>query len=193
MMTSPKLLAFCGSASSPSKTRCLIETIISRISAEINVSSSIYDLSDFTDARWSYNRSDLPAKARKILDEIEQADILVAGSPVYKGSYSGLFKHVFDLVGPDQLVGKPVLLCASGGGDRHALVVEHQLRPLFGFFGAATAPLAVYACDRDFKDGRLTDPGLLDRIDVAVRELVHLVDPAWRVPAEGAPSHLSAS
>lgn len=111
---------------------------------------------------------------------MEEADVLVVGSPVYKGSYSGLFKHVFDLVGPDSLLGKPVLLCASGGGYRHALVVEHQLRPLFGFFGALTVPIAVYASERDFLDGRLVDAAVLDRIDLAVNGLERILQPVPR-------------
>ena len=78
------------------------------------------------------------------------ADALIVGSPVYKGSYTGLFKHLFDFVEPEALAGKPVILTATGGGPRHALVVEHSLRPLFGFFTALTIPTAIYASDQDF-------------------------------------------
>jgi len=67
-----------------------------------------------------------------------------------KGSHAGLFKHLFDLVAPDALVGRQVLLAATGGSDRHALVVDHQLRPLFGGFRALTVPSSVYAADADF-------------------------------------------
>ncbi len=68
------------------------------------------------------------------------ADGLIVGSPVYKGAYTGLFKHLFDLVDPGALAGKPVAIVATGGGARHALVVEHAFRPLFGFFGALQMP-----------------------------------------------------
>lgn len=180
MRTPLKLLAFSGSANRPSKTRNLVETVVDCISARIEITSSIHDLTDFKDAGWSYDRRDLAASARAILEAMEEADVLVVGSPVYKGSYSGLFKHVFDLVGPDSLLGKPVLLCASGGGYRHALVVEHQLRPLFGFFGALTVPIAVYASERDFLDGRLVDAAVLDRIDLAVNGLERILQPVPR-------------
>src|SRR5205807_2048445 len=79
---------------------------------------------------------DLDSQAQPILAQILAAEVLVVGSPTYKGSYTGLFKHFFDLIDPAALRGKPVLLTATGGGDRHALIVEHQLRPLFGFFEA---------------------------------------------------------
>ncbi|OYU96670.1 MAG: FMN reductase, partial [Burkholderiales bacterium PBB5] len=81
---------------------------------------------------------------------IESADLVIAATPVYKGSYTGLFKHLFDLVDPNALVGRPVLLAANGGSERHALVVDHQLRPLFAFFRALTVPSAVYAAEADF-------------------------------------------
>ncbi len=193
MRTPLKLLAFSGSANRPSKTRNLVETVVDRLSARIDITSSIHDLADFKDAGWGYDRRNLAAPARGILEAMEDADVLVVGSPVYKGSYSGLFKHVFDLVGPDSLLGKPVLLCASGGGYRHALVVEHQLRPLFGFFGALTVPIAVYASERDFVDGRLADAAVLDRIDLAVTGLVQILQPASRFHGAAETLQLAAS
>ena len=107
---------------------------------------------------------------RAIVAQLLSADALVVGSPVYKGSYTGLFKHLFDLVDPAALAGKPVLLTATGGGDKHALVIEHQLRPLFGFFEAFTLPTGVYASGADFSDGVPTAPALLARIDRAVSQ-----------------------
>lgn len=118
---------------------------------------------DFVDAgtglgaAWTRDQLSLPA--RRLVEAIEEADGLVVGSPVYKGSYTGLFKHLFDLVDPAALAGKPVAIAATGGGARHALVVEHSFRPLFGFFGALQVPVTVYASDSEFTDGALTDQG----------------------------------
>ena len=86
-----------------------------------------------------------------MLSAIEDADVLVAASPVYKASYTGLFKHLFDLLDPKALEGRHVLLAATGGSDRHALVIEHQLRPLFAFFGAHILPISLYAVNGDFE------------------------------------------
>jgi FMN reductase len=94
---------------------------------------------------------------------------------VYKGAYTGLFKHAFDLVDPRALVGKPVLLTATGGGPRHALVVEHALRPLFGFFEALTIPTAVYASDADFVGGQLAEAGVQARVSTAAQQLASLI------------------
>src|SRR4051794_20679349 len=100
-----------------------------------------------------------------------RADVLVVGSPTYKGSYTGLFKHFFDLIDPAALRGKPVVLLATGGGERHALIVEHQLRPLFGFFEALALPTAVYATDKDFADGVLVSEAIRKRAAQAVDEV----------------------
>ena len=116
----------------------------------------------------------LPA-APSVLEAIEGADALVVGSPVYKGSYTGLFKHVFDLIDPAALADKPVAIVATGGGARHALVVEHAFRPLFGFFGALQVPTAVYGSDSDFTDGLPTDPGVRARIAEAGAQLAALL------------------
>ncbi|MFJ1284509.1 NAD(P)H-dependent oxidoreductase, partial [Acinetobacter baumannii] len=83
---------------------------------------------------------------------------------------TGLFKHFFDLLDPTALRGKPVLLTATGGGDRHALIVEHQLRPLFGFFEAYSLPTAIYATERDFADGQPASEAFARRIDQALDE-----------------------
>lgn len=123
---------------------------------------------------------DLPAEGAAAVRAIESADLVIAATPVYKGSYTGLFKHLFDLVAPDALVGRPVLLAATGGSDRHALVVDHQLRPLFGFFRALTVPSAVYAADADFDGHTLRNGPLQARILEAATQAAALL--AARAP-----------
>jgi len=100
--------------------------------------------------------------------------VLVAATPVYKASYTGLFKHLFDLLDPKALEGRPVLLGATGGSERHALVVEHQMRPLFGFFGCALLPTSLYAVNSDFIGGTELAPAITGRIERAVDEIAAL-------------------
>lgn len=169
MTDKQNLFAFCGSDSPNSKTAILIDTVVAEIAKAMPVEITQANIAPFMQVRLGQYRNELPEDARAILQGIENADLLVVGSPVYKGSYSGAFKHVFDLVDPDKLLHKPVLICASGGGQRHALMVEHQIRPLFAFFGAATAPIAIYASSADFTDGKVTDPALLQRIGLATK------------------------
>lgn len=158
-----------GNLSRPSKTRALVETIVGRTVERFDAAALVFDLQDFGPSLGTaLQRKDLSPAAERALGAVLDADVLVAASPVYKGSYTGLFKHLLDLLEPAALAGKPVLLAATGGGDRHALVVEHQLRPLFGFFEAATLATGIYAAERDFADGELRSPAVLERIDRAI-------------------------
>jgi len=127
----------------------------------------------FAGAIW---RSQLPATVERELAAVEQADVLVVATPVYRGSYSGLFKHFFDFIEQDALIDKPILLAATGGSERHALVIEHQLRPLFSFFQARTWPLGVYATDKDFVNHRVNDEALVQRAGLSVQRGLPLVE-----------------
>ncbi|WP_201832744.1 FMN reductase [Microvirga zambiensis] len=172
-----QIAGFSGNLHRPSKTRSLVEAVGSAVVADRPHRFDLFDVVDAAPGLASaMSRQELSLPARQVVDAIERADALIIGSPVYKGAYTGLFKHVFDLVDPLALVGKPVLITATGGGPRHALVVEHVLRPLFGFFSALTVPTAVYASDADFKDGRLVDSKVLSRVNEAATQLVRLVD-----------------
>ncbi|WP_374190719.1 FMN reductase [Rhizobium rhizogenes] len=173
---STKLVGIAGSLSRPSKTYALVQSIAGLAVQDYDVVSSVYDLRDIGPSLGSaQSRRDLDAQANQVIDEIVSADVLVVGSPTYKGSYPGLFKHLIDLIDPHELRAKPIIISATGGGDRHALMVEHQLRPLFGFFMAHTLPTAIYAADRDFKDYRISSEPLSQRIAWAVGELATFI------------------
>lgn len=166
-----RIVGVAGSLSRPSKTRTLVDLITAQAAASLGATAATYDLTDLQPALGIATAlDDLDGLPRAIIASILSADALVVGSPVYKGSYTGLFKHLFDLIDPATLAGKPVLLAATGGGDKHALVIEHQLRPLFGFFEAFTLPTGVYASAADFSDGLPASPALLTRIDRAVSQ-----------------------
>jgi FMN reductase len=153
-----------------------VELVAAEVLGQLDARLEIFDLVDAGPGLGAaLQRQDLTLPAARIIDAIEQADALVVGTPVYKGAYTGLFKHVFDLTDPRALVGKPVVLTATGGGARHALVLEHALRPLFGFFEALTIPTAVYASDADFTDGQLVDAGVLARVSAAAQQLAALI------------------
>ncbi|MFI0846556.1 FMN reductase [Mesorhizobium sp. IMUNJ 23232] len=171
-MSNPAIVGFSGNITRPSKTRAFVDLIVQDIATRHDLPARTYDIDDvgpsLGTAKWA---RDLDARAQAIFSHVVAADVLVVGSPTYKGSYTGLFKHFFDLVDPSALRGKPVLLTATGGGERHALIVEHQLRPLFGFFEAFALPTAVYATDKDFIDGVVRSEPILKRVAQAVSEV----------------------
>ncbi|MGV7031456.1 FMN reductase [Methylobacterium symbioticum] len=174
-MTRPRLVAFSANLQRPSKTRVLVEAVAEEAVARAPLDLRVFDLVDAgpgLGAAWS--RDALPLPARRVIEAIEEADALIVGSPVYKGSYTGLFKHLFDLIPPTALANKPVAIAATGGGSRHALVVEHAFRPLFGFFNTLQVPTTVYGSDSDFTDYAVSDAALRERAAQAGAELAAL-------------------
>ena len=83
-----------------------------------------------------------PALAEAIA-QVTGADAVIAVTPLFNGSYSGLFKSFFDVLDPDALRGKPVLIAATGGTARHSLALEHAIRPLFSYLRTVTVPTAL--------------------------------------------------
>ncbi|WP_323152206.1 FMN reductase [Stenotrophomonas maltophilia] len=172
-----RIVAVSGGLQRPSKAAALAEHLLGLIGEDIHSEQHLVELGELAPqlagALW---RSQLPDTVERQLTTVEQADVLVVSTPVYRGSYTGLFKHFFDFVHQDALVDTPILLAATGGSERHSLVIDHQLRPLFSFFQARTLPLGVYATDRDFADGRVHNDALIERARLAVRRAMPLLD-----------------
>jgi FMN reductase len=117
------------------------------------------------------------------IDRLAAADAIIAATPVYKAGISGLFKSFIDVLDDDLIVAKPVLLAASGGTPRHALVIDDQMRPLFAYLRGLTLPTSVYAAPEDWGTTKLGT-----RIERAATELAvmvragfeqHVADDAW--------------
>ena len=118
---------------------------------------------------------------------VTHADGVVAVSPIYSGSYNGLFKTFWDVVEKDALTDMPVLLGATAGTARHSLAIEHALRPLFAYLGALTAPTGVFAATDDFGHSAGVRPDddvapLADRVARGGAELARLVASSERRP-----------
>ncbi|MPS49143.1 FMN reductase [Methylobacillus sp.] len=146
-----KLVAVSGSLSNPSRTTTLLKAIVAELQQRLSLDVHVIELQKLGPALGgSLSRLDLPKTAVDEILRIEEADLLVVATPVYRASVTGLFKHLFDFVGHETLTNIPVLLAATGGSERHALVIDHQLRPLFSFFQALTLPVGVYGSEADF-------------------------------------------
>jgi FMN reductase len=111
-------------------------------------------------------------KLQAAIDAVLAADGLIAVSPIFSASFSGLFKLFFDVVERDGLAGTPTLIAATGGTARHSLALEHALRPLFAYLNAATVATSVFAAAEDWgAAGVAADGNLVERIDRAAAEL----------------------
>lgn len=178
-MTHPlRIVAVSGGLQRPSKSAALAAHLLGLIADEVLCQPHLIEIGELAPqlagAVW---RSQLPDTVEQALAAVEQADVLVVVSPVFRGSYTGLFKHFFDFIHQDALINKPVFLAATGGSERHALVIDHQLRPLFSFFQACTLPLGVYATDKDFVAYRLHDEAVIERARLAVQRAMPWLAP----------------
>ncbi len=171
-----RIVAVSGSPTRPSRTSVLVAEVAAAFAAAVDGEVTTIELGPLLpELSAGPGRSDLGPNAQTALDLVEDADLLVVGSPAYRATYTGLFKLFFDHVGQYALVDKPVVLTATGGSDRHALLVEHQMRPLFGFFQSLTLPIGIYAQPGDFEDYELASRALRRRIDSGVLRTLPLL------------------
>ncbi len=115
-MPQTRVVGISGNITRPSRTRAFVDHIVHRLAVDAGASAQTFDIEDFGASLLPARRLDeLAPEARYVVGQILAADILVVASPTFKGSYTGLFKHVFDLLDPSSLRGKPVILAATGG------------------------------------------------------------------------------
>ncbi|MFT4192258.1 MAG: FMN reductase [Comamonas sp.] len=175
-----KVVALAGSSFLPSRTLVLTQALVAALGEQLDIDTHLINLGDIArDLGGALSRDELPAHAEAELQRIEGADLLIAATPVYRGALPGHFKHLFDLIGIDALANKPVILAATGGSDRHALVLDYQLRPLFSFLQAIALPIGVYGSTGDFEDYQISSSHLQARIRLAVERAAPLF-PAHR-------------
>lgn len=188
-----RVVAVSGGMQRPSKAVALAEHLLELIADQVPCERHLVELGalapHFAGALW---RTQVPDTVEQALCLVEQADVLVVATPVYRGSFTGLFKHFFDFIDQDALIDTPVLLAATGGSERHALVIDHQLRPLFSFFQARTLPLGVYATDRDFLDYRVHNDALAERARLAVQRALPLIELTGHAQSIAAPGVAAA-
>jgi len=172
-----RLVVVSGGFGMQSKTETLVQTIADEIAKRLSVELEFVKFSEIGGfIGQTFDRKQLPEHVQIALHTVETADALIVGTPVYRASYPGLFKHFFDLIEQFALVNVPVILAASGGSERHSLVIEHQLRPLFSFFQTQTMSLGVYATDKDFSsDYRIINHELLECISLTIQRALPIL------------------
>lgn len=133
------------------------------------ISLNEYDI-QFCDAR---DPDKYEGDARLVIDKFVETDALLLGTPMYRGTYTGLLKNMFDLIPNDALLGKPVGMIATGGSDHHYLALEHEMKPLLGFFYVHVIPGSVYANNSHYSESDLVDEGILEQLDQLGRAIVN--------------------
>ena len=161
-----QLVVLSAGLSSPSSTRLLSERIGQAVASRVGARGEALEVShvELRDLALPLARAmttgGLPDPA---LDEVKRqiagADGLVAVTPIFRASYSGLFKMFFDVLDDEALIDLPVLIAATAGTPRHSLALDHSLRPLFAYLRAVVLPTGVFAATDDFGSG---DTGALE-------------------------------
>jgi FMN reductase len=176
-----RLAVVSGGLNEPSSTRLLADRLAAaakRALADLDVETDA-DVVDLRDHAHELTNMMLTGFAgpdlATAIDKVVKADGLIAATPIFSASYSGLFKTFFDVLEPDALAGKPVLIAATAGTARHSLALEHVVRPLFSYLHAVVVPTTVFAASEDW--GRRTDSveALSERVERGARELARLV------------------
>jgi FMN reductase len=175
------LVVVTAGLSQPSSTRLLadqlsVAAVAAAGDAGILLDTAVIELRDLAHDLMNHMVTGFPSAAlRAALDAVAGADALIAVSPIFTASYSGLFKSFFDVLDREALVDKPVLIAATGGTARHSLALEHAMRPLFAYLRAVTVPTSVFAASEDW-GGDTAEGALRGRIDRAAAELVREID-----------------
>jgi len=172
-----RLVVVSAGTSDPSSSRLLADRIAGRAAALAGrtgqpVTTSVIELRELaTDISTALISQLVTPKLQQAIAVLGEADGIIASTPVYKAGPSGLFTSFFDVLDNDLLIGKPVVLAATAGTARHALVADDQMRPMFAYLRSMTVPTSVFAAPEDW-----SDPALNTRIDRAATELALLVD-----------------
>ncbi len=171
-----RVVAISAGLSDPSTSRLLADRITAAVGDRLpGVSVETIELRpiahEITDAALSGYAG---PRVQDAIDKVGAADALVVVSPIFKASYTGLFKSFVDVLEPDLIIGKPVLLAATGGTARHSLAIDLALRPLFAYLQAFVLPTGVFASPHDW--GSEGTSALSTRIDRAVGELVSVLE-----------------
>jgi FMN reductase len=159
----------------PSSTRLLADRLAAATDRALRlhdeqVHVEVVELRDLAHALTDNLLTGFPSGAlADAVESVRRADALIAVTPVFNASYSGLFKTFFDVLDEGTLEGTPVLIAATAGTARHSLALEFAVRPLFAYLRARVVPTAVFAASEDFASAGPTG-SLSVRVDRAARE-----------------------
>jgi len=181
MPASPRLLLIVGAATPPGRLATAMAHAAEAAQAKgaavdtLNLAETPVEICDGR-AMDAYNEATRDAVARMV-----GAGAVLIGAPVYRATYPGVLKNLLDIAPVEALRGKPVGIVAMGGSPHHFLGVDWQLREVLTWFGALTAPTAVYVTGGDFKDGKLSSDSARNDLAALTGTLLMLaerLDPA---------------
>lgn len=180
-MSARRIAVVSAGLSNPSSTRMLADRLASETLkqlAERDVEASV-DIIELRDLAHDITNNLLtgfaPPALETAINSVYSADALIAVTPIFSTSYNGLFKSFIDVLDPDGLTGKPVLIGANAGTARHSLAIDYAIRPLFAYLHAETVSTGVFAASSDWGGAGDDVAPLAKRIEKGARELADAI------------------
>lgn len=177
-MTSTRRIAVVSAGlSSPSSTRMLADRLAAATVAQLGAQGveaevDVFELRDYAhDITNNLLTGFAPPALESMINTVVSADAIIAVTPIFSTSYSGLFKSFIDVLDPDALTGKPVLIGANAGTARHSLAIDYAIRPLFAYLHAEPVSTGVFAASADWGGAGDSVAPLAQRIEKGAREL----------------------
>lgn len=184
-MNPTRVVVVSAGAGEPSSTRLLADRLAASVQAQRD--SVVVETVDLREIAVDIARSMIAGfpvgAADPAVKAVVEADAVIAATPVFNASYSGLFKSFFDIIDKNSFAGKPVLIAATGGSPRHSMVLDHAVRPMFSYLRAVVVPTGVYAASEDWAGTSGDTATLADRVDRAAGELVALLGGTRTTPS----------
>ncbi|MBP3978155.1 FMN reductase [Microbacterium sp. BLY] len=180
-MTTRRIAVVSAGLSNPSSTRMLAdrlaaETVKALAERDIDATVDVIELRDHAhDITNNMLTGFAPPALETAINTVVSADALIAVTPIFSTSYSGLFKSFIDVLDPDALAGKPVLIGANAGTPRHSLAIDYAIRPLFAYLHADAVSTGVFAASSDWGGGGDDVAPLAKRVEKGARELADAV------------------
>lgn len=180
-MTTRRIAVVSAGLSNPSSTRMLAdrlaaETVKALAERDIEATVDVIELRDHAhDITNNMLTGFAPPALETAINTVVSADALIAVTPIFSTSYSGLFKSFIDVLDPDALTGKPVLIGANAGTPRHSLAIDYAIRPLFAYLHAEAVSTGVFAASSDWGGAGDDVAPLAKRVEKGARELAEAV------------------
>ncbi|MEZ7754828.1 FMN reductase [Microbacterium paraoxydans] len=180
-MTTRRIAVVSAGLSNPSSTRMLAdrlaaETVKALAERDIEATVDVIELRDHAhDITNNMLTGFAPPALETAINTVVSADAMIAVTPIFSTSYSGLFKSFIDVLDPDALTGKPVLIGANAGTPRHSLAIDYAIRPLFAYLHAEAVSTGVFAASSDWGGAGDDVAPLAKRVEKGARELAEAV------------------
>ena len=180
-MTVRRIAVVSAGLSNPSSTRMLAdrlasETVRALAAQDIQATVDVIELRDYAhDITNNLLTGFAPPALETAINTVVSADALIAVTPIFSTSYSGLFKSFVDVLDPDSLTGKPVLIGANAGTARHSLAIDYAIRPLFAYLHADAVSTGVFAASSDWGGAGDDVAPLAKRVEKGARELADAI------------------